>query len=264
MGWHAWGVFERFTSAARQVLVLAQEEARALRHDYVGPEHLLLGLLEVPEGLGGRILRSLGLAAPVIREKIGLLVGAGEEPSVGQIPITPRTRAVLDAAGEEALRLGLNVVETEHLLLGLVADHESMAARLLRDHGQEPARVRREVLLAVSAGSIEEQPSGGPVVTDREIVDEPPRPAGDRSLWWRSRPIALAGLGAAVLARLVFSTSRTMGWIHFRCRCWSGWSLAPKTKPEAETVSWWSLWRAAFDATPTIYATRSRPFEIKG
>jgi ATP-dependent Clp protease ATP-binding subunit ClpC len=112
-------VFERFTERARQVVVLAQEEARALRHNYIGTEHLLLGLLREEEGLAARVLRSLDVELEAVREQVARIVGTGEEATSGQIPFTPRAKKVLELALREAKAMGHGYIGTEHVMLGL-------------------------------------------------------------------------------------------------------------------------------------------------
>jgi hypothetical protein len=141
-------VFERFTERARQVLVLAQEEARspALKHNYIGTEHILLGLLREEEGLAARVLASLGIAAERVREQVTRIVGSGEEVTAGQIPFTPRVKKVLELALREALSLRHNYIGTEHLLLALVRENEGVAARILHDFNASPETIRTAVI----------------------------------------------------------------------------------------------------------------------
>ena len=126
-------MFERFTERARQVVVLAQEEARTLKHNYIGTEHILLGLLREEEGLAARVLESLDITVERVRAQVVRIVGSGEEVTSGQIPFTPRAKKVLELALREALRLGHNYIGTEHILLGLVRENEGVAARILLD-----------------------------------------------------------------------------------------------------------------------------------
>ena len=111
-------MFERFTERARQVVVLAQEEARTLKHNYIGTEHILLGLLREEEGLAARVLESLDITVERVRAQVVRIVGSGEEVTSGQIPFTPRAKKVLELALREALSLGHNYIGTEHILLG--------------------------------------------------------------------------------------------------------------------------------------------------
>ena len=128
-------MFERFTERARQVVVLAQDEARALKHNYIGTEHILLGLLREEEGLAARVLESLDITVEEVRAQVARIVGQGDEVTTGQIPFTPRAKKVLELALREALSLGHNYIGTEHILLALFADKQGLAARLLRQAG---------------------------------------------------------------------------------------------------------------------------------
>jgi ATP-dependent Clp protease ATP-binding subunit ClpC len=145
-------VFERFTERARQVVVLAQGEARAMRHNYIGTEHLLLGLLREEQGVGALVLASLGVTVEGTRAQVARIVGQGDEVTTGQIPFTPRAKKVLELALRESLSLGHNYIGTEHLLLGLVADGDGVAAQILADAGVKPGDVHGAVL-AMLAGS---------------------------------------------------------------------------------------------------------------
>ena len=138
--------FERFTERARQVIVLAQEEARGLRHNYIGTEHLLLGLLRVEDGLAARALASLGVAAEDVRERVRDVVGEGTEEPVAPTPFTPRAKKVLELALREALSLGADHVGTEHLLLGLAREEEGVAARILLDLGAGAETIRTAIV----------------------------------------------------------------------------------------------------------------------
>src|SRR4051795_13362650 len=124
-------MFERFTERARQVVVLAQHEARTLRHNYIGTEHLLLGLLREEEGLAARVLGELGVTLEGSREQVANIVGEGDEGTTGQIPFTPRAKRVLELSLSEATALGHGYVGTEHLLLGMAREGSGVAARIL-------------------------------------------------------------------------------------------------------------------------------------
>jgi ATP-dependent Clp protease ATP-binding subunit ClpA len=143
-------VFERFTERARQVVVHAQDEARALKHNYIGTEHLLLGLLRDEESLAFEALRSLGVSLDGARGRVAEIVGRGDEQTIGQIPFTPRGKKVLELSMREALRLGHNYIVPEHILLGLARENEGVAARILLDFGVSAERVREEVVELVS------------------------------------------------------------------------------------------------------------------
>src|SRR5438552_3738857 len=141
-------VFERFTERARQVVVLAQDEARALKHNYIGTEHILLGLLREEEGLAARVLESLDITVEEVRAQVARIVGQGDEVTTGQIPFTPRAKKVLELALREALSLGHNYIGTEHILLGLVRENEGVAARILLDFDADAEKIRNEIIQA--------------------------------------------------------------------------------------------------------------------
>jgi len=156
-------LFERFTERARQVVVLAQEEARQLKHNYIGTEHILLGLLREEEGLAARVLESLDITVERVRAQVVRIVGSGEEVTSGQIPFTPRAKKVLELALREALSLGHNYIGTEHILLGLVRENEGVAARILLDFDADSEKIRNEVIRMLSGpGSRRQQGAGGP------------------------------------------------------------------------------------------------------
>jgi ATP-dependent Clp protease ATP-binding subunit ClpC len=140
-------VFERFTERAKQVVVLAQDEARALKHNYIGTEHILLGLLREEEGLAARVLESLDITVEEVRAQVKRLVGQGDEEIVtGQIPFTPRAKKVLELALREALSLGHNYIGTEHVLLGVVRENQGVAARILLDFDVDAETIRNEII----------------------------------------------------------------------------------------------------------------------
>ena len=153
-------MFERFTERARQVVVLAQDEARALKHNYIGTEHILLGLLREEEGLAARVLDSLDIPVEDVRANVARIVGQGEEVTTGQIPFTPRAKKVLELALREALSLGHNYIGTEHILLGLVRENEGVAARILLDFDADAEKIRNEIIRMLSGPGRRSQ-SGG-------------------------------------------------------------------------------------------------------
>jgi ATP-dependent Clp protease ATP-binding subunit ClpC len=155
-------MFERFTERARQVVVLAQEEARTLKHNYIGTEHILLGLLREEEGLAARVLESLDITVERVRAQVVRIVGSGEEVTSGQIPFTPRAKKVLELALREALSLGHNYIGTEHILLGLVRENEGVAARILLDFDADSEKIRNEVIRMLSGPSGRRQGQGQP------------------------------------------------------------------------------------------------------
>jgi ATP-dependent Clp protease ATP-binding subunit ClpA len=157
------------------VIVLAQDEARALKHNYIGTEHLLLGLLREDEGLAARVLESLDITVEEVRAQVARIVGQGEEIATGQIPFTPRAKRVLEHALREAIALGHNYVGTEHVLLGLVADYDGVAAQILLDFDADAEKIRAEVLVLLSGGRASRaEPSFKPSapVFSSELVDE--------------------------------------------------------------------------------------------
>ncbi|MGH3140485.1 MAG: Clp protease N-terminal domain-containing protein, partial [Gaiellales bacterium] len=139
-------MFERFTERARQVVVLAQDEARTLKHNYIGTEHILLGLLREEEGLAARVLDTLDITVEEVRAQVARIVGQGDEVTTGQIPFTPRAKKVLELALREALSLGHNYIGTEHILLGLLREGEGVAARVLKSLDVDIERCRSEIL----------------------------------------------------------------------------------------------------------------------
>ena len=140
-------LFERFTERARQVVVPALEEARALRHNYIGTEHILLGLMREEEGLAARALKSLDITIERVRaEVVRLFPSSSDRPTTGQIPFTPAAKRVLEHALHEALGLGHEHIGTEHILLGLVGESEDPAAGILFALGADADKVRNETI----------------------------------------------------------------------------------------------------------------------
>jgi ATP-dependent Clp protease ATP-binding subunit ClpC len=142
-------VFERFTESARKVVVLAQEEARALGHNYIGTEHILLGLLR-EQGIAAQVLESLGVTVERARDQTVRIVGGGQDVRAGQIPFTPRAKKVLELALRESLSLGHNYIGDEHVLLGLVRENDGVATRILLDFDADSEKIRTEVIRRLS------------------------------------------------------------------------------------------------------------------
>jgi ATP-dependent Clp protease ATP-binding subunit ClpC len=138
-------MFERFTDRARRVVVEAQQEARALDHNYIGTEHLLLALIREGNGLGAKALESLGVRAEALRAGVAEMVDPGQQSPSAHIPFTPRAKQVLRLALGEALRLGHNYIGTEHLLLALIQERDGVAGQVLAAAGADLERVRAEV-----------------------------------------------------------------------------------------------------------------------
>jgi ATP-dependent Clp protease ATP-binding subunit ClpC len=175
-------LFERFTDRARRVVVLAQEEARLLNHNYIGTEHILLGLIHEGEGVAAKALESLGISLEAVRNQVEEIIGQGGSSPSGHIPFTPRAKKVLELSLREALQLGHNYIGTEHILLGLIREGEGVAAQVLVKLGADLSRVRQQVIQLLSgyqgsggaasekagatagAGGAESQPSGSLVL----------------------------------------------------------------------------------------------------
>jgi ATP-dependent Clp protease ATP-binding subunit ClpC len=156
-------VFERFTDRARRVVVLAQEEARLLNHNYIGTEHILLGLIHEGEGVAAKALESLGISLEAVRNQVEEIIGQGGSSPSGHIPFTPRAKKVLELSLREALQLGHNYIGTEHILLGLIREGEGVAAQVLVKLGADLSRVRQQVIQLLSgySGSGEGSESSG-------------------------------------------------------------------------------------------------------
>ncbi|MCX2727690.1 ATP-dependent Clp protease ATP-binding subunit [Thermomicrobium sp. 4228-Ro] len=149
--------FEKFTERAKKVLALAQEEARRFNHNYIGTEHLLLGLVREGEGVAARVLQSMGVQLPKVRSAVEFIIGRGESTVVGEIGLTPRARKVIEYAVDEARRLGHHYIGTEHLLLGLVREGEGIAAGVLESLGVNLEKVRQQVLQVLAQGTAYQQ-----------------------------------------------------------------------------------------------------------
>jgi ATP-dependent Clp protease ATP-binding subunit ClpC len=167
-------MFERFTDRARRVVVLAQEEARTLNHNYIGTEHILLGLIHEGEGVAAKALESLDISLDGVRGQVIEIIGEGQQAPTGHIPFTPRAKKVLELSLREALQLGHNYIGTEHILLGLIREGEGVAAQVLTKMGADLNRVRQQVIQllsgyqgkepATAGGPAEGQPSGSAVL----------------------------------------------------------------------------------------------------
>lgn len=144
-------MFERFTDRARRVVVLAQEESQRLSHNYIGSEHLLLGLLAEREGVAARALESLNVTLTAAREQVEEIIGPGQQTPRGHIPFTPRAKKILELALREALTMGSEVINTEHLLLGLIDEGDGVGAQILQQRGATAQAVREAVARLISA-----------------------------------------------------------------------------------------------------------------
>jgi ATP-dependent Clp protease ATP-binding subunit ClpC len=154
-------MFERFTDRARRVVVLAQEEAKMLNHNYIGTEHILLGLIHEGEGVAAKALESLGISLDAVREQVQDIIGQGQQQPTGHIPFTPRAKKVLELSLREALQLGHNYIGTEHILLGLIREGEGVAAQVLVKLGADLNRVRQQVIQLLSGYQGKEQVAAG-------------------------------------------------------------------------------------------------------
>ena len=215
-------MFERFTDRARRVVVLAQEEARLLNHNYIGTEHILLGLIHEGEGVAAKALESLSISLEAVRSQVEDIIGQGGSSPSGHIPFTPRAKKVLELSLREALQLGHNYIGTEHILLGLIREGEGVAAQVLVKLGADLSRVRQQVIQLLSGysgpagqGGGSSEGGQGPVrfrwwhrgvglrVPDPRSVRSQPDPAGqgqEARSGHRSHPRGRAGHAGAVPA----------------------------------------------------------------
>ena len=204
-------MFERFTERARQVVVLAQDEARKLRHNYLGTEHILLGLLREEEGLAARVLESFDVTADGVRARVVELIGEGDEATTGQIPFTPRAKKALELALREALRLGHNYIGTEHLLLGLVRLQGGVGVEILRGFGADEAKVTNEVTRMLSGPGRRGQPTSP---TDMPSLEWGPVTVSPSSARPRSRRSQLQLLVAGwLLFGVPVGVGVLVGWL---------------------------------------------------
>jgi Clp amino terminal domain, pathogenicity island component len=227
-------MFERFTDRARRVVVLAQEEARGLNHDYIGTEHILLGLIHEREGVAARALTELGISLEGARNQVVAEIGHGKQAPGGHIPFTPRAKKVLELSLREALQLGHNYIGTEHILLGLIREGEGVAAQVLVTLGAGLERVRQQVvqLLADAGAAQAEQVAGGPVKISQQAVTA--MVAGGPG-FYRDEPAELVRV--VPLAREVYHGD---GYriVLISLEIWSGWldlryAVLPEEPPAA-------------------------------
>jgi Clp amino terminal domain, pathogenicity island component len=229
-------MFERFTDRARRVVVLAQDEARLLDHNYIGTEHILLGLIHEGEGVAARALESLDISLDTVRQEVVAIIGQGDDRPGGQhIPFTPRAKKVLELSLREALALGHNYIGTEHILLGLVREGKGVAAQVLAKLGGSLDRVRQAVVVALAgAGGV-----GPPEQASR--IGQPPTVmvTGGPGVFQEQEPAELVRV--VPLAREVHR-----GYGHrtvlISLEVWSGWldvrfALLPEDPPAAPPVA---------------------------
>jgi ATP-dependent Clp protease ATP-binding subunit ClpA len=203
-------VFERFTERARQAVVLAQDEARALKHNYIGTEHLLLGLLREEQGLAARALESLDIELEAARAQVARIIGEGEQITSGQIPFTPRAKKVLELSMREARQLGHDYIGTEHVLLGLARENEGVATQIMLDLGVDAERIRNAVLASLSSGA---EPASVPKPPPARLpVSEAVRPStrrGERRRAWQAQAVVAGGAMFGIAGAL----GVLLGWL---------------------------------------------------
>jgi hypothetical protein len=209
-------MFERFTDRARRVVVLAQEEATGLKHNYIGTEHLLLGLVREREGVASEALESLGISLEAVRSEVEQIIGQGQAAVVGQIPFTPRAKKVLELSLREALQLGHSYIGTEHILLGLIREGEGVAAQVLvKLGGGDLNRVRQQVIQLLSGYARGEE------AAERRVAREPrPTVVGGPGVFGQREPPDLVRV--IPLAREAVSRSGYRLML-ISLEIWSGW-----------------------------------------
>ena len=203
-------MFERFTERARQVVRFGADEARALKHAFIGTEHLLLGLLREEEGVAAKVLERLGVTVEEVRAEVARIVGQGDEVTTGQIPFTPRVKKVLELALREALTLGDMSIGTEHLLLGLIRENQGLASRiLLVNFNADAEKVRGEVIrfLKRQPGTAEAGLAVTEAVQAREEVRGPVAPVPAR---WEYHVLSVERVGEIPVADL--NSLGSEGW----------------------------------------------------
>jgi hypothetical protein len=239
-------MFERFTQDARRAVVLAQEEARLLNHDYIGTEHLLLGLAREAEGVAAGALGTFDVSLELVRAEVEKVIGRGQTAPSGHIPFTPRAKKVLELALREALQLGHNYIGTAHILLGVVREGDGVGAQVLVELTPGLAEVRRQVLqlLAASGGQAEDEPQVA-------VAAGPPfvPVAGGPGPYLAGEPVELVRV--VPLAREVYRGHGTR-IVLISLEIWSRWLdlryfLLPEQAPAAQQLIPLS-WRVADDA----------------
>ena len=225
-------MFERFTDRARRVVVLAQEEARMLNHNYIGTEHILLGLIHEGEGVAAKALESLGISLEAVRAQVEEIIGQGQSAPTGHIPFTPRAKKVLELSLREALQLSHSYIGTEHILLGLIREGEGVAAQVLVTLGADLARVRGQVITLLSGEAGE---AGEPPAQERVILQDMPAAVAGGPAFRAQQPAELVRVVPLVreLVRrggyrvMLISLEVWSGWVHLR------YALLPAEPAEA-------------------------------
>ncbi len=200
-------MFERFTDRARRVVVLAQEEARMLNHNYIGTEHVLLGLIHEGEGVAANALESLNISLEAARHQVEEIIGQGHAAPTGHIPFTPRAKKVLELSLREALQLGHDYIGTEHILLGLISEGEGVAAQVLQQLGAHLNRVRQTVIQLLSGYT----GLGEGVLTGSEVAGWHPTRSGPRC----RRAVGHWKVSCGIRSSMRHASARA----RIRCRC---------------------------------------------
>jgi hypothetical protein len=241
-------MFERFTDRARRVVVLAQEEARHLNHDYIGTEHILLGLIHEGEGVAARALTALDISLEAVRAEVTEIVGRGGDQPGGHIPFTPRAKKVLELSLREALAFGHNYIGTEHILLGLIREGEGVAAQVLVKLGASFDRVRQQVVqLLADAGAVQaEQVAGMPTRLSQEqaramVAGGPGMYQEEPAELVRVVPVAREVHREAGMRVVLISLEIWSGWLDLRFAMLPGSSSARR-------MQWLLDWQVSDDA----------------
>ncbi len=258
---------DRFTEPARKAVVFAEEEARALRHNYLGTEHLLLGLLRGEDGIAAHVLDTLDIRVEEVRLQVARIVGQGDETATGQIPFTPRTKKVLELAWREALSLGHDSIGTEHILLGLVRENEGIAARILQDFDADAETLRTEIIRMLSGPSRRSAPRGR---GGFHIADAPGSASGRQELESPSRliiacPDCATPIEGVTVTEQQAALQVSMQGGHTCSGCGRRWLIsvsaawrdaAPPSDPEDDLPSRATFWHHATPAHFTMTCLR--------
>jgi hypothetical protein len=244
-------MFERFTDRARRVVVLAQEEARHLDHNYIGTEHILLGLIHEREGVAARALTALDISLESVRAQVEEIIGRGDQAPTGHIPFTPRAKKVLELSLREALGLSHNYIGTEHILLGLIREGEGVAAQVLVKLGGSLDRVRQQViqLLADASQLQAEQVAGMPVGISQQqamsmVAGGPAVYQEEPAELVRVVPVAREVHREAGMRVVLISLEIWSGWLDLRFAMLPGSSSGGRTQ-------WLVDWQVQDDAGTT-------------
>jgi ATP-dependent Clp protease ATP-binding subunit ClpA len=239
--------FDKFTERARKVLTLAQEEATRFNHNYIGTEHLLLGLIREGDGVAAKVLSSLGVELSQVQSSVEYIIGRGDRPVVGEVGLTPRAKKVIELAVDEARRLGHHYIGTEHLLLGLVREGDGIAASVLETLGVNLEAVRTQTIQVLSTGVSSTQPASAeePLAT---ALERSARPSGPRPIDYL---IVQVGYREGVPVILQVDDPRfTAGEVPFhqalRLLGAAGWNLSAIDRPpDAPNVAYFVFKRPA-------------------